>query len=83
MKKAEPTLWPHQIDTPKFLAQVGAGLSTSHYKKNQNIFVQGDAADSVYFIHEGEIKGTVTSDHGKEAVVGILGSVLNKDSITG
>jgi CRP/FNR family cyclic AMP-dependent transcriptional regulator len=60
-------------DPHKIVAQVGAGLTTSDYKKNQDIFVQGEAADSVHFIQEGRIKATVTSEHGKEAVVGIFG----------
>lgn len=67
MQKSEP-----KNNQNKIVAQVGAGLTTSNYKKNQNIFVQGEAADSVYFIQEGRIKATVTSRHGKEAVVGIL-----------
>ncbi len=67
MQKSEP-----RNNQNKIVAQVGAGLTTSNYKKNQNIFVQGEAADSVYFIQEGRIKATVTSEHGKEAVVGIF-----------
>jgi CRP/FNR family transcriptional regulator, cyclic AMP receptor protein len=34
--------------------------------------VQGDPADTVFYIQKGRIKLTVLSDHGKEAVVGIL-----------
>jgi CRP/FNR family cyclic AMP-dependent transcriptional regulator len=67
MQKSEPKNNQHKI-----VAQVGAGLTTSNYKKNQNIFVQGEAAHSVYFIQEGRIKATVASEHGKEAVVGIF-----------
>jgi CRP-like cAMP-binding protein len=68
MQKSGQKMDPHKI-----VAQVGAGLTTSSYKKNQDIFVQGEAADSVHFIQEGRIKATVTSEHGKEAVVGIFG----------
>jgi CRP/FNR family cyclic AMP-dependent transcriptional regulator len=64
MQKSEPKNDPHKI-----VAQVGAGLTTSDYKKNQDIFVQGEAAESVHFIQ----KATVTSEHGKETVVGIFG----------
>jgi CRP/FNR family transcriptional regulator, cyclic AMP receptor protein len=67
MQKSERKNNQHRI-----VAQVGTGLTTSNYKKNQNIFVQGEAADSVCFIQEGRIKATVTSEHGKEAVVGIF-----------
>jgi len=62
-----------QARAPKLLAQVGAGRTTADYPKNQQVFVQGGAADSVFFIETGRVKVTVTSKHGKEAVVGILG----------
>jgi CRP/FNR family cyclic AMP-dependent transcriptional regulator len=68
IQKSEPKIDPHKV-----VAQVGAGLATSNFKKHQDIFVQGEAADSVYFIQEGRIKATITSEHGKEAVVGIFG----------
>jgi CRP-like cAMP-binding protein len=34
---------------------------------------QGEAADTVFYIHEGKIKIVVTSEQGKEAIVAILG----------
>jgi CRP-like cAMP-binding protein len=37
------------------------------------VFVQGDIADTVFYIQKGKIKLTVISKHDKEAVVGILG----------
>ncbi len=43
------------------------------YRKNQKLFSQGDAADSVFYIQKGKVKVTVVSEHGKEAVVAILG----------
>jgi CRP/FNR family cyclic AMP-dependent transcriptional regulator len=42
------------------------------YRRNQNIFVQGEAAEAVFFIQKGSVKLTVVSTHGKAAVVGIL-----------
>jgi CRP/FNR family cyclic AMP-dependent transcriptional regulator len=44
-----------------------------NYGKNQAIFSQGEAADSVFYIREGKVKVTVRSDQGKEAVVAIHG----------
>jgi CRP-like cAMP-binding protein len=41
-------------------------------RKDQVLFAQGDPADSVFYIQEGQIKVTVLSEHGKEAVVAIL-----------
>ena len=48
------------------------------FHKNQHVFEQGDVADTVFYIQEGRVKLTVTSEHGKEAVVAILraGAVL-------
>jgi CRP/FNR family transcriptional regulator, cyclic AMP receptor protein len=60
------------LPTTQSLVQTGAGRSTTDYESNQNIFVQGEVADSVFFVQQGRVKVTVTSDHGKDAVVGIL-----------
>jgi CRP/FNR family transcriptional regulator, cyclic AMP receptor protein len=72
MQKPQPTFWPHQNDPHKLLAKYGAGRSTADYLKNQNIYVQGQVADTVFFIQKGRVKVTVMSEHGKEAVVAIL-----------
>jgi CRP/FNR family cyclic AMP-dependent transcriptional regulator len=61
------------FDVRVFLARVGEGKSILQFKKGQNIFVQGDRADTVFYIQQGRIKLTVLSDQGKEAAVGILG----------
>jgi CRP/FNR family transcriptional regulator, cyclic AMP receptor protein len=56
-----------------FLATVNHGRTLSEYRTQQVIFSQGDAADSVFYIVRGKIKIAVTSEHGREAVVGLLG----------
>jgi CRP/FNR family transcriptional regulator, cyclic AMP receptor protein len=56
------------------LAKANGGRTVSAYQKNQIVFSQGDQADSIYFIQEGEVKLTVLSEQGKEAIVAILGS---------
>jgi CRP/FNR family cyclic AMP-dependent transcriptional regulator len=53
------------------LAQMGGGRPKD-YQQNQVIFSQGEAADSVFYIQKGNVKLTVISQHGKEAIVGIL-----------
>jgi CRP-like cAMP-binding protein len=55
-----------------FLAKVGAGKTILEFHRNQNIFLQGSAADSVFYLQKGRVKLTVISEQGKEAVVGIL-----------
>ena len=61
------------FDPADFLAKVDGGRTISEYRKNQKVFSQGDAADSVFYIQKGKVKITVVSEHGKEAVVAILG----------
>jgi CRP/FNR family cyclic AMP-dependent transcriptional regulator len=59
--------------SPKaFLARVEVGKTIGKYGKNQEIFAQGQIADSLFYIQKGKVKITVLSEHGKEAVVGIL-----------
>jgi CRP/FNR family cyclic AMP-dependent transcriptional regulator len=60
------------FDPKAFLSKVGAGKTILEFEKNQHIFEQGDAADAVFYIQKGNVKLTVLSEHGKEAVVGIL-----------
>jgi CRP/FNR family transcriptional regulator, cyclic AMP receptor protein len=61
-----------RFDPLAFLAKVGAGKTILEFHKNQNVFVQGDAADTVFYLQKGRIKLTVMSEQGKEAVVAIL-----------
>jgi CRP-like cAMP-binding protein len=61
------------FDPKVFLAKVDGGRTISKYRKNQTVFSQGDAADSVFYIQKGKVKIAVVSEHGKEAVVAILG----------
>jgi CRP/FNR family cyclic AMP-dependent transcriptional regulator len=60
------------FDAQVFLAKVGGGKTTLEFDKGQNVFEQGDVADTVYYIQKGRIKLTVLSDQGKDAVVGML-----------
>lgn len=60
------------FDPLEFLAKVGAGKTISKYRKDQPIFVQGEVADTVFYIQKGKVKVVVLSEQGKEAVVGIL-----------
>jgi CRP/FNR family cyclic AMP-dependent transcriptional regulator len=56
----------------KFLAQVGNGKTTLTCPKKQIVFSQGDAADTVFYIQTGQVKLTVTSSQGNEAIVALL-----------
>jgi CRP-like cAMP-binding protein len=56
-----------------FLAKIGEGRSIHAYRREQIGFSQEDPADAVFYIQKGEVKITVVSEQGKEAVVAILG----------
>jgi CRP-like cAMP-binding protein len=72
MPNALPIRSSDEFDSEAFLGAVEAGKTIEKYEKNQKIFSQGDVADTVFFIRQGKVKITVLSEHGKEAVVGIL-----------
>ena len=61
------------FDVKVFLNTVEGGRSVSNYRKNQKVFAQGAAADSVFYIQDGQVKLSVISELGKEAVVALHG----------
>jgi CRP-like cAMP-binding protein len=66
-QKAPPINWA------AFLAGISRGKTILEYGVDRTIFVQGDPADSVWYLHKGKVKLAVTSQQGKEAIVTILG----------
>lgn len=60
------------FDPIAFLARVGTGKTVQKYRKNRIIYAQGDEADRIFYIQSGNVKVTVVSEQGKEAVVGLL-----------
>jgi CRP/FNR family transcriptional regulator, cyclic AMP receptor protein len=62
------------FDPKSFLTMVGEGRSIGEYRRDEIVFSQGDPADAVYYIESGEVKITVVSEQGKEAVIAILGT---------
>lgn len=55
-----------------FLAQVGDMGTTLQCQKHQILFTQGDTANAVFYIQAGQVKLSVVSQQGKEAVVAML-----------
>jgi CRP/FNR family cyclic AMP-dependent transcriptional regulator len=74
-----------KFDPAVFLAKVGAGKSILNYHKNQSVYAQGDSANTVFYIQKGRVKIVVLSEHGKEAVVGILevGQFFGEECLNG
>jgi CRP/FNR family transcriptional regulator, cyclic AMP receptor protein len=60
------------FDPNDFLAKVGEGKTVVEFHENQTVFLQGEVADTVFYIQQGRVKLTVISEQGKEAVVAIL-----------
>jgi len=46
--------------------------TTRDYRNRQTIFVQGDKADAMFYVQNGNVKLTVASKSGKKAVIAIL-----------
>src|SRR6185437_16764503 len=61
------------FDPKVFLSKVNGGRTITSFRKNQNVYAQGDPADSVFYIQSGKLKKIVVSEQGKEAVVALLG----------
>jgi CRP/FNR family transcriptional regulator, cyclic AMP receptor protein len=62
------------FDPQVFLSKVNGGRAISDYGKDKIVYRQGDPADSVFYTQSGKVKKTVVSEHGKEAVVALLGT---------
>ena len=61
------------FDAKRFLTAPGAAGRLVEYNPETIIFSQGEPAESVFYIQDGEVKLSVVSDAGKEAVVAMLG----------
>jgi CRP/FNR family cyclic AMP-dependent transcriptional regulator len=62
------------FDPKAFLSKVNGGRAVSDYRKDQIVYRQGEPSDSVFYVQSGKVKQTVLSEHGKEAVVALLGT---------
>ena len=61
-----------RFDPKAFLDKICAGQKVLRVPRGQSVFVQGDPADTLFFLQQGKIKLAVVNDVGKEAVVGIV-----------
>ena len=60
------------FNVEKYLQTAGLARKVVEYRKRQTIFAQGSTCQSVLYIQSGQVKLTVTSDMGKEAVIAVL-----------
>jgi len=73
------------FDASAFLAHAGLGRRIIDVKPDQTFFVQGDPADSVFYLQSGRAKLTVVSHEGKEATITLLsaGDFVGEESLAG
>jgi CRP/FNR family cyclic AMP-dependent transcriptional regulator len=62
-----------QFDPQVFLDTAGISRRISEFRRNESIYTQGDAADSVMYVQKGGVKFSVVNGSGKEAVVAMFG----------
>jgi CRP/FNR family transcriptional regulator, cyclic AMP receptor protein len=60
------------FDPGLFLTKLEVGKTSREYRDKEIIFLQGDAADAVFYTQIGKMKLTAVSKSGKEAVIAIL-----------
>jgi CRP-like cAMP-binding protein len=62
--------FPHNLSL--IFNDPNGNAATIRFRKDQVLFKQDDPANSVFYIQEGNVKITVLSEQGKEAVIAIL-----------
>jgi CRP-like cAMP-binding protein len=50
----------------------GNGKQVLQFRRKQIIFSQGDPGDSIFYLASGKVKLTITSEKGRDAIVGVL-----------
>src|ERR1700733_15108269 len=83
--RARSTNKKARFNLEKYLATAGIAKKIVGYLEGETIFSQGGPCDSVMYLQQGEVKLTITSPHGKEAVIALLyaGDFLGEGSIAG
>jgi CRP/FNR family transcriptional regulator, cyclic AMP receptor protein len=73
------------LNAETIIAKMAGIRLETRLHKDQIVYSQGDSADSVFYIRSGNVKVTVVSESGKEAVVAILqpGNFCGEECLTG
>jgi len=71
--KRGPRAGDRVFDPETFLAKAGLGKRILRLKKREAAYVQGDPADSIFYVQKGQLRVTVTSVRGKEATISLVG----------
>ena len=59
------------LDPAPILQKIDKGKSVIQYPEAKIIYAQGDVCDALYFLQIGQVKFTVCSPKGKEAIIGL------------
>jgi CRP/FNR family cyclic AMP-dependent transcriptional regulator len=80
-----PSKKSRAFDVEAFLESAGLGRRLVTFARNDVVYSQGDAADSVMYLRSGGVQLAVVSHAGKEAVVGTLrpGDFLGEGALAG
>src|SRR5271157_4715370 len=63
----------NSFNAQAFLDTAGVARKVVEYSRNETIYSQGDAAETVMYIQKGGVKLSVVNGSGKEAVVAMFG----------
>jgi CRP/FNR family cyclic AMP-dependent transcriptional regulator len=72
-KRANGKKKPITFDAEAFLNSAGVARTMMEFGRKETLFSQGDPSNYIIYLQKGEVKISVVSKTGKEAVVGILG----------
>src|ERR1039457_7003850 len=76
---------PITFDAEAFLNSAGVARTMKEFGRNDKLFSQGDPCKNIMYIQKGEVKISVVSTSGKEAVVGMLqpGDFIGEGGLAG
>ena len=68
-----------------FRKKFRSGMTARSYRDNEVVFLQGDAADAVFYVQSGTVKLTVAATRRKKAIIAVLlrGSFLGEGCLGG
>ena len=74
-----------RFDIESFLRTLRTKPKIIEFREKVNVFVQGEAANAVFYVQTGRVKLTVTSQQGKAAIIGVLndGSFFGEGCVAG
>lgn len=61
------------FDAQVFLDTAGVARKVAEFRRNESIYTQGEAANSVMYVQKGGVKFSVVNGSGREAVVAMFG----------